>query len=90
MSAKHTPGPWRVEGCDLIGNSTFLAMLYWHTGRDTENKADAALISAAPDLLAALKWFIDDIDGTLTNMVEFDGNVERARAAIAKAEGGAG
>ena len=42
---------------------------------------------AAPDLLEALKWFIDDIDGTHTVMVEFDANVERARVAIAKAEG---
>ncbi|MDF2382450.1 hypothetical protein JMG10_13290 [Nostoc ellipsosporum NOK] len=39
------------------------------------------------DLLEALAWFINDIDGTHTVMVEFDANVERARAAIAKARG---
>lgn len=46
---------------------------------------DARLIAAAPDLLEALSWFINDIDSTHTKMVDFDANVERARAAIAKA-----
>jgi hypothetical protein len=41
------------------------------------------------ELLAALSWFINDIDCIHTVMVDFDTNVERARAAIAKAEGGA-
>jgi hypothetical protein len=45
------------------------------------------LIAAAPDLLEALSWFINDIDSTHTMMVDFDANVERARAAIAKATG---
>ncbi len=42
-------------------------------------------MAAAHDLLAALRWFIDDIDSTHTVMVDFDDNVERARAAIARA-----
>jgi len=37
-------------------------------------------------LLAALRWFINDIDGTHTVMLEFDAAVTRARAAIAAAE----
>ena len=41
-----TPGPWRADGCELIGDSTILATLCWHTGRDTENEADKALIVA--------------------------------------------
>ena len=41
------------------------------------------------DLLEALQWFIDDIDGTHTKMTEFDENVGRSRDAIAKATGGA-
>lgn len=48
---------------------------------------NAHLTAAAPELLEALAWFISDIDGTLTRMVDFDANVERARAAIAKARG---
>ena len=50
---KHTPGPWYVRGCDLIGESTILATLCWHSGREQENAADYALIAAAPDLLRA-------------------------------------
>lgn len=53
----------------------------------TPSEDDARLIAAAPDLYEALKWFIDDIDGTHTKMVEFDANVERARSALAKVEG---
>lgn len=37
-------------------------------------------------MLEALKWFIDDIDGSHTSMTDFDANVVRARAAIAAAE----
>jgi hypothetical protein len=33
-------------------------------------------------LRAALRWFIDDIDGTHTVMLEFDAAVARARAAL--------
>lgn len=45
----------------------------------------AALNMAAPELYAALKWFIDDIDGTHTVMLDFDANVERARKALSAA-----
>ena len=45
------------------------------------------LIASAPDLLAALQWFVDDIDGSHTVMVDFDVNMERARAAIAASRG---
>ena len=41
-----TAAPWRADGCELIGDSTILATLCWHTGRDTENEADKALIVA--------------------------------------------
>ena len=87
----HTPGPWRVEGAELIGNSTALATLHWHSGRDAENAADAALIAAAPRLLAALKdilkayeqldWQTSDDDNTP------DPRIYRARAAILAAGG---
>ncbi len=50
-----------------------------------EAEANARLIAAAPELADALKWFIDDIDGTHTKMTEFAEAVEAARAALAKA-----
>lgn len=56
----HTPGPWRVldfkhEPCPsfitLNDGETALAMVYVST---SEQKANAHLIAAAPDMLAAL------------------------------------
>lgn len=58
--------------------------------RTTDDEDNAALIVRAvnshADLLAALKWFVDDISGTHTRMIDFDANVARARAAIKKAD----
>ena len=53
----HTPGPWTVEK----GNNalTILAKNYYGVARTygtgEEDKANARLIAAAPDMLAALK-----------------------------------
>lgn len=52
--------------------------------------ADAALIAAAPDLLASLKCFLEDIRFQVTvggNPIMVDRMIAAARAAIAKAEG---
>lgn len=54
-----------------------------------EAEANARLIRAAPDLLAALKWFVDDLTAPHSKMIDFDANLARARAAIARAEGAA-
>ena len=54
MSAKHTPGPWTLDGCE--GGWMLLA-----EGRDITTEpfdaddADAALIAAAPEMLASLQ-----------------------------------
>lgn len=53
-----------------------------------DNESDARLISAAPELLAALKDVVGWVPGSSAFFT--DGSsaaVERARAAIAKAEG---
>jgi len=71
----HTPGPWRVEpdgqGCDrVVGPRGTVA--------DTiGNEANARLIAAAPDVLAALKRYVEHYGDPL----------KVARVAIAKAEG---
>lgn len=51
----------------------------------SENDANARLIAAAPELLAALKSLIDGIDEYW--MTENPGAVDAAQAAIDKAEG---
>lgn len=43
----HTPGPWQVIGSTVYGNNLRAVV--------PMNGADARLIAAAPDLLAALK-----------------------------------
>ena len=52
MSA-HTPGPWDVPNKSVkIRGCNFLATVHWD---DDEAEANARLIAAAPDLLAALE-----------------------------------
>ena len=87
----HTPGPWELrEGDDeAFGPAIYsagahdmdpLATVSRVSRRDAE--ADARLIAAAPDLLAALE------DVVQMYQPAFDPPfIERARAAIAKAKG---
>jgi hypothetical protein len=95
MSAQHTAGPWEVT--DVIANETPMrrirslhcrSMVLAHINENYDGEANARLIAAAPDLLAALCAVLDWFD---------DWNVEigpaeltlldQVRAAIAKAEG---
>lgn len=88
--SKHTPGPWEVQnmtvfnrGCMFVANCDGLG----DVDRMEMSRANARLIAAAPDLLAALK--------ELLHMPEFDGTPEAsllrrdakraARAAIDRA-----
>ena len=59
----HTPGPWKAitGGADAKvvcpdGRSFLIGDIIYHD----ENKANANLIAAAPELLAALKALMDD------------------------------
>lgn len=89
--SKHTPGPWRY--CPENGSSTtgkhMIAGLkngYLAEVRDCGSgdvKANARLISAAPDLLESLELLVDCYDNG-----GFDGAaVVIAKGAIAKATG---
>lgn len=99
----HTPGPWTVfnpsegyrPGIDAMGGS-FSIILFGNDVDDMgvkgrggdEMKANARLIAAAPELLAALeeavKW-IETADATATPMMY--ATLRQSLAAIAKAEG---
>lgn len=66
MKTKFTPGPWQTSGRfgqDVVGNNAFTHVAYTITyksdvGPETqvEQKANARLIAAAPELLEVLKW----------------------------------
>jgi hypothetical protein len=91
--SKHTPGPWVIDPCgDILGNRNTptdngLICGMCEDRRDAEGAANARLIAAAPELLAALKearsWLIDADGGYGT----YDTEIDAVDAVIAKAEG---
>ena len=103
-SGKHTPGPWTAQGVDDDG-AVFIvadnlgglvgAALPWPTELDGEDfsrvEANARLIAATPDLLAALEAMVDRYTalvncGDCGNWnPETESEVIAARAALTKA-----
>lgn len=91
MSAKHTPGPWKVYAPEMPGTKATYgidgpqgqAVVYFGiTHKDGINLlADARLIAAAPELLDALQVMLDAAQHDITQECDI------ARAAIAKAIG---
>lgn len=83
---KHTPGTWQVshqrEDLILVGTDAQNVAEMIHDAVDLDEiEANARLISAAPELLAALKGFLHaDPD-------VFADELAAARAAIAKVQG---
>ena len=59
MTTQHTPGPWHVTGDQhgtMITDNTGEQIALWpQQGGTVEQCANARLIAAAPDLLAALE-----------------------------------
>lgn len=90
--AQHTPGPWYIgmrPGPMIYGDAPRGAQVADMSGPlipADENSANARLIAAAPDLLAALRE-IADLPGYVRGSA-LEMAVQTARAAIAKAEGG--
>lgn len=82
---KHTPGPWiqQGQGRYIVGPTGFTVADLQPMGEH-----NAQLICAAPDLLAALRWYVetDEVSDMPGNEFWLEGR-ERARAAIAKATG---
>jgi len=100
----HTPGPWHVGPFDRdnqifsdngrmrleSGGTTLYPIATVNDGWDnTEDEANALLIAAAPELLAALKDCVAEFNGIMpTELVErFGATRIAARAAVEKAEG---
>ena len=98
--AEHTPGPWRVEAdeegvyvlMEASGVHDEYLTIYASPNPD-QREADALLIAAAPELLAACKEayaFLDgNIGGVSVSAQEFQRRLDLSvhlRAAIAKAQ----
>ena len=90
--ADHTPGPWHVCG-DMIrstvSNAAMRSVAKVYVSQmhgKPEAAANARLIAAAPDLLAALIAVLKVIDRADDRGCPA-GALEMARAAIARAEG---
>lgn len=88
----HTPGPWTVNGHYIespplrpnFGRRAVARVDYSH---HSEIPANARLIAAAPELLAALKEAIATVDGFDHGDEGEDGDpIASWRAAVAKAE----
>ena len=77
---QHTPGPWEV-GKGVTPAVTLVDSPY---DIESENRANAYLMAASPELLAALKELVNwwEIDGG-----NLDRSLATAVAAIARAEG---
>ncbi|MNE78782.1 hypothetical protein D3C80_1752170 [compost metagenome] len=98
--SKHTPGPWRVGNhyseviADMPANPPFRGMTencVKHYGgylvAESCAEADGRLISAAPDLLAALELALEGCEGHHPLDADIHSWQNAARAAIAKARG---
>ena len=86
MTAKHTPGPWSYVGKSRIrsGNPRQPIATAFGSGRThDERAANARLIAAAPDLLAALQA----VDEMFSQPGKINSETVKrvVRAAIAKA-----
>ena len=86
MNAKHTPGPWtRNRAINTVDMGRYSVICPF--GADSkkhvsEIEANMRIISAAPDLLAALEAMVSKIDDKSLPI-----SCSAARAAIAKARG---
>lgn len=87
---QHTLGPWATSSAwNIMKGGTKIATLEQMPGNyECERMANAQLISAAPDLLDALRFLLSDyiaIQGD--KITKSSVPIEMAQAAILKAEG---
>ena len=90
MKTEHTKGPWRTEGFEnlVVNSAEGYTMTLAAGGKDAcldELKANARLIAAAPELLAALKAISDYV--AVMQGHRISGISKLATSAINKAEG---
>jgi hypothetical protein len=87
---KHTPGPWRVDShFNIFYKDAMVAFPCISGGLD--QKANARLIAAAPELLEALENLLKAVEWTETkpvhHLTSLGRGMAKAKIAIAKATG---
>lgn len=88
MQTHHTPGPWFTEALSTIGHCAIVdADGFTIANPSPMGQANARLIAAAPDLLAALQSALDQLSALSFADDRIVYARERARAAIARATG---
>jgi phage-related baseplate assembly protein len=88
VNAAHTPGPWDFHIADNAEPFHIAIEANDERIADVYGKANARLIAAAPDMLEALRVLLAMYDeGRLLSAISHQVNF--ARVAITKAEGGA-
>jgi len=88
MSAQHTPGPWKVfswpqNNPDEDDNWCYRMEIKSRQNTFAEHEVNARIMSAAPEMLAALKR----VEATLVALGARGEPLRSIHAAIAKAEG---
>lgn len=95
MSRSHTPAPWNVfcaanaaftRHPSIVSDAGEVAKATW-AGSEQQTNANARLISAAPELLIALRDLLEDAVALGICESNLSGSAVAARAAIAKAKG---
>jgi len=90
-TSKHTPAPWTVKSKEIAAHAYGKAKTVYAACKDGKpippSKANARLIAAAPELLEALKWMLEEYreDGNCNSSM--NAAMENAIKSIAKAEG---
>lgn len=85
--SKHTPGPWIHDGQHVYAKGSFkLYVEGTRFGAKGSLVANARLIAAAPDLLAALKLCAGVVAGETLHKDALILALTKAQAAIRKAE----
>ncbi len=92
MNTQHAQGPWTVDGLvtkdlDVISPDGRIAMIDCDDCDADTLEANARLIAAAPDLLAALQAIVTG--NVYGNPTQWNLAIDRGIAAIKKATGGA-
>ena len=88
----HTPGPWKENNGVIMGDFFWIAQMELTGGEDEkgdkEQKANARLIAAAPDLLAMLKTVTDELEAEVNDTYSYctDGNGEMHPALVRRYE----